>query len=164
MFSVTSCVEVVLKIDWSISGTIASIFQVHFKYLSFKDWYYSNIIQSSSIVTLKQILGLILRNEQTIFISVSIKLSVSKYVNRLKLHFVWNKCIFNKLLLLLGYTKVLYWHQLFHEEPLPSIEPFHSTKGSSQWKKVSVDYYNIFSHKEKNGSFKNGSLKGSLGN
>ncbi len=24
--------------------------------------------------------------------------------------------------------QVLYWHQLFHKEPLPSKEPFHSTK------------------------------------
>ncbi len=35
---------------------------------------------------------------------------------------------------------------------------------SSQWKKVSVDYYNIFSHKEKKNYFKNGSLKGYFGN
>ncbi len=30
-----------------------------------------------------------------------------------------------------SYTiKVLYWHIWFHEEPLTSMEPFHSTKGS----------------------------------
>ncbi len=40
--------------------TTASILQVHFKYLAFKDRYYSKIIKSSSIVILKHILGLIL--------------------------------------------------------------------------------------------------------
>ncbi len=43
------------------SGAIASILQVNFKYLAFKDQYYSKIKQSSSIVTLKHILG-VLRN------------------------------------------------------------------------------------------------------
>ncbi len=36
--------------------------------------------------------------------------------------------------------KVLYWHQWFHKEPLPSMEPFNSTKGSLQWRKGSLDY------------------------
>ncbi len=32
--------------------------------------------------------------------------------------------------------KVLYWHQWFHKEALPSMETFHSTKDSLLWKEV----------------------------
>ncbi len=69
--------------------------RVHFKYCTFKVLYY----QSSSKVTLKDILGLILRNvhhAQLIcqvkfhynFISVSLELFLSKYVNRFELYLV----------------------------------------------------------------------------
>ncbi len=27
-------------------------------------------------------------------------------------------------------------HQWFHKEPLPSMEPFHSTKGYLEWKRI----------------------------
>ncbi len=32
--------------------------------------------------------------------------------------------------------KVIYWHQWCHKEPFPSMELFHSTKASLQWKRV----------------------------
>ncbi len=41
------------------------------------------------------------------------------------------------------------WHQWFHKETLPSMEPFHSTKDSLQWEKVSLDYWNVLHTKKK---------------
>lgn len=34
----------------------------------------------------------------------------------------------------------LYWHRWLRKELLKSMEPFHCTKGSLQWKKGSLDY------------------------
>lgn len=39
----------------------------------------------------------------------------------------------------------VYWHLWFHEESLTSMEPFHSTKGSLYWKKVSYIFKMLFS-------------------
>ncbi len=57
-----NCAEVVLKLIFDCAKV--ELFQVNFrytfKYFAFKDLYYSKIIQSSSTVTLKHILGLVL--------------------------------------------------------------------------------------------------------
>ncbi len=56
------------------------LLQVHFKYLAFKD--YSKIIQSSSKVTLKHILGLILRKVHCAQEVCQIKFNYNVYIIR----------------------------------------------------------------------------------
>ncbi len=45
--------------------------------------------------------------------------------------------------------KVLYWHLWFHEEHLTSMQPFHCTKASLQWKKSDLDNLNVLHTKKK---------------
>ncbi len=87
-----NCAEVQLKIYWSIFDYA----KVNYcKYTPGTLILHLKIIQSSSIVTLKCILGLILRNVHCaqVVLQISLERYVSKYVNRFELYLVWNKCI-----------------------------------------------------------------------